>query len=424
MALFIISLLLLMVAINVPIGFAIGISALLVILIKGEVPPTIVPMMFFDGANKFQLIAIPLFMVTGELMNVSGISQRLINFASSLVGFMRGGLAMVTIVTNVFLGGISGSSVADVSALGSILIPEMKRQGYPSEFSTGLNSCSASLGIIIPPSIVYILYGAMTNTSISAIFIAGIIPGVLLAMLLMVATSIEAKKGNFKTYQVFSFKKVWYSFKEAYWGLAIPVIIIEGILGGAFTATEAAAISLLIAFFAGVFIYKTLRLKFLLEVLLISGRRTAIVMCVVASSVVLAWFLTAEQIPQGFARSLTAISSSYIINLLLINLILIIAGMFLDGVAIIIMMVPIFMPLVKSLGIDPIHFCLILTLNIAIGQQTPPVASVLITACSISEDPIEKVVVAMRYLLVAMLIALFVVCFVPQLTLFLPRKLM
>jgi C4-dicarboxylate transporter, DctM subunit len=423
-ALTVLFLLLLMVAINVPIGFSIGIAALLAILIRGEVPPAIVPMMFFYGANKFQLIAIPLFMVTGELMNITGISQRIINFASSLVGFVRGGLAMVTVIANMFMGGISGSAIADVSALGSILIPEMKRQGYPSDFATALNSCTASLAIIIPPSIGYIVYGAITDTSISAIFVAGVIPGILLGVCMMLTIAVTARKKNYKVYQPFSWENAWRNFKESYWGLLIPVVIIGGILGGIFTATEAAAVSVVIALFAGFFVYRSLSLRSLKEALLVSGKRTGIIMFVVASSVILSWFFTVEEVPQALARSLAAFSPSYVVNLLLINVLLLIAGMLLDGIAIIIMMVPILLPLVRNLGIDLVHFCILLSLNLAIGQQTPPVASVLITACAISGDPIEKVVNAMKYLLLAMLFVLLLVSFVPQIALLLPRLVM
>ena len=342
----------------------------------------------YDGATSFPLIAIPLFILAGALMNTGGISTRLIAFVSALIGFVRGGLAMVNVGVSMFFAEISGSAVADVAATGSVLIPAMKKKGYSPRFAAAITSSSASLAIIIPPSIPMILYGALSDTSIVQLFVAGIVPGVLGGFLLMALCWYFAVRYDLPREERFSLCRVWTATKDAAWALILPVIILGGIFGGLVTATEGAALAVVTALFIGVFIYREIDLKRLYDAMVDGVLQTSTVMLLVATSAVLGLYLTETEMPQRLAAGITEITTNKIAVLMIINVFLLFVGMVLHGAAAIILTVPIFMPLVNQLGIDPVHFGILLTLNIALGQQTPPVASVLVTACSIAKTDV------------------------------------
>ena len=412
-----------MVLINVPIGFALAITAVVIMAIKG-IGLLSVPLNLFHGADNFPLIAIPLFILAGQLMNTAGLSVRLINFCSALVGFIRGGLAMVNIVASMFFAEISGSAVADAAALGSILIPAMKKKGYPADFSAAVTSASATQAIIIPPSIPMIIYAVMAESSIVALFMAGLIPGVMAGVSMMILSYYFAVKKKYPVEEQFELKKLWVTFKEAVWAFLLPVIIIGGIFGGIFTATEAASMAVMAAFFIGVFVYRELRLRDLPQVLLNCGIQTAVVMMIVAGSALLSWLLSNELIPQRIAAAITAATESKYIILMLMNIFFLFAGMFLHSAAAIIMIVPIVMPLVHKVGIDPIHFGLIVTFNLGIGQQTPPVASVLLTTCSVANISISEVMRVNIYFIFLAICVLIILTYLPEISLFLPNLLL
>lgn len=378
-----------LIMINVPIAIAIGVVAIAGFwLTTGPAQFYDMAIVLFSGATKFPLIAIPLFILAGNLMNTSGISVRLINFISALIGFVRGGLGMVNIGVSMVFAEISGSAVADVASTGTVLIPQMKRKGYTRTLAAAITSSSASLAIIIPPSIPMILYGAISETSVLALFLAGLVPGLLGGALLMAMTYYLAVRYDLPREESFNFANVRRTFREAAWALTMPVIILGGILSGIVTATEAAGLAVFAAFVIGAFIYRELDLSHLRKAMMEGVSQTGIVMLLVASSAALGLFLTQAQVPQQLATQITELTTNPWIVLALLNLLLLVLGMFLHGAAAIILVVPVVMPLVNAVGIDPVHFGIMVTLNLAIGQQTPPVASVLITSCSIAKSGI------------------------------------
>ena len=407
-----------LILINVPIAVAIGIVALGgLILTPGGATLYDMVIALYSGATSFPLIAIPLFILAGNLMNSSGISLRLINFVTSLIGFVRGGLGMVNIGVSMVFAEISGSAVADVAATGTVLIPEMKKRGYSRTLAAAITSSSASLAIIIPPSIPMILYGAISETSVLKLFVAGIVPGVLGGVLLMAVTYVMAVRYDLPRADAFDLCHVWRSFKEAIWALLMPVIILGGIFSGVVTATEGAGLAVLAALVIGIFIYRDLDVRRLRKVMLEGVSQTGVVMLLVATSAALGLFLTQAQVPQQLAQQITELTTNPLIVLALLNLLLLVLGMFLHGAAAIILVVPVVMPLVNAVGIDPVHFGIMVTLNLAIGQQTPPVASVLITSCSIAKAGIWETSRANLPFVGVLAFILLLVTYVPQVSL-------
>lgn len=403
---------------GVPIAVSIGAAALVGVYSLHGVPGFYnAALALFDGATSFPLIAIPLFILAGALMNTSSISRRLIEFVSALIGFMRGGLAMVNIGVSLFFAEISGSAVADVAATGSVLIPGMKRKGYKGTFAAAVTSSSASLAIIIPPSIPMILYGALSDTSIVQLFVAGVVPGLLGAFGLMCVSYYFAVKYDIPRDERFDLVRVRKTFREAAWALTLPFIILGGIFGGLVTATEGAGLAVVAAVVIGAFIYRELDFSMFLDALREGINQTATVMLLVATSAVLGLYLTEEGLPQMLAAAITGFTNDPFVVLMLLNVLLLVLGCILHGAAAIILVVPIVLPLIQQVGIDPVHFGIILTLNLAIGQQTPPVASVLVTSCSIAKTDIwetTKVNVPFIGVLFAVLMAVTYLPFIPM----------
>ncbi len=404
-----------------PIGYALSIGTLAATWMKGQTDLVIIPMRLFNGADSFPMIAIPLFILAGQLMNSGGISQRLVNFASAMVGFIKGGLAHVTIVACMMFGELSGSAVAGAAAIGTVMIPAMKKKGYPPEFAAAVVSSAATTAIIIPPSIPMIIYGVTVGASITKLFMAGVIPGLLTGGVMMVLAYVLARTRKYPIEQEFRLSELFRTFKEALGTFLIPLVIWGGIFGGVFTATEAAAAAVATAFVLGFFIYREFKLKELPGILLASANQTATVMVIVAASALLGSFLSNEMIPQKIATSILDITHDPILILMMLNVFFLFVGMILHSAAAIVMVVPIVYPLVQQIGIDPIHFGLIVTLNLGIGQQTPPVASVLLTTCAIAKLPITRVMRVNILFMLSMVFVLLLVTYIPAISLWLPN---
>ena len=403
-----------LVLINVPIAVSLGIVALVAMVSShGLVSLPNLPLVAYNGATSFPLLAIPLFILAGAIMNASGISQRLIAFASALFGWIRGGLAHVSIGASLFFAEISGSAVADVAALGSIMIPGMKAKGYPAPFAAAVMSSAATLAVIIPPSIPMILYAVMAETSVVQLFVAGIVPGIIGGLGLMGMAYFFARRYNLPREAAFSWARVAKTAREALWAFLLPIIILGGIFGGVVTATEGAALAVVAALFVGLVIYRELNLKELRKAVLEGGIQTAVVMLLVATSSLLGSYLTEVQAPQELARSVSEFTKDPMVVLMLLNLLFLLLGMFLHSAAAIILVVPVVMPLVKAVGIDPLHFGLIVTINLGIGQQTPPVASVLMVASSIAKESVWAVTRVNVWFIGVLLAVLLLVTYVP-----------
>lgn len=410
----------LLIMLNVPIAIALGITAVITMLIiQGTAALPNIALVMFDGATKFPLLAIPLFIFAGAIMNTGGISKRLIAFASALVGFVKGGLAMASTATSMFFAEMSGSAVADVAALGSILIPAMKRKGYPGPFAAAVMSSAATIAVIIPPSIPMILYAVMSGSSVVKIFVAGIIPGIMCGLAMMGLSYGFAVRRNYPVEEVFQLKKVWTTFKEASWAFIVPIIILGGIFGGFVTATEGAGLAVLASLFVGGVIYREINWEHLKEATIEGGISTGVVMLLVAASALMGTILTELQIPQQLAQQITDLTTNKYAVLAMLNLFFLVVGCFLHSAAAIILVVPIVMPLVHAVGIDPVHFGLIVTLNLGIGQQTPPVASVLITACSVAKADIWEVSKVNAWYVGCIFIVLMMCTYIPAIPMFL-----
>ncbi|MFG6147826.1 TRAP transporter large permease [Halobacillus sp. B23F22_1] len=410
----------LLLLLSVPIGIAIGVSTLLTIVYSGTIPIEFLMKELVTAVDSFPLMAVPFFILAGEIMGKGGISERLFNFANALVGNKTGGFAMATIVTCMFFAAISGSGPATVAAIGGIMIPAMVKQGYDKKFATATVAAAGSIGVIIPPSIPMVIYGVVGNASIGDMFIAGIIPGVLVGLSLMVWAYIYSKKQGYRgTFEKTSFSYIWKSFWEAKWALVIPLIILGGIYGGIFTPTEAAVIAVVYGILAGLLLYRELKIKDLPKILADSALTTSTVLIIVGTATAFGRLLTIEQIPTQVANFLLSISESEIVIILLITLLLLLVGCFMDTLAAIIILTPILLPIAVNLGYDPIHFGIIMVVNLAIGFITPPLGVNLFVGSGISGLSIEQLSKAIIPFFLAMIFSLLMITFIPELSLWL-----
>jgi len=409
-------------SIGTPVAWSIAISSVLTMLVSIPSLPafTTVSQRMGTGLDSFALLAIPFFILSGQLMNKGGIAHRLIAFAKTLVGSLPGGLALINIIGAMLMGAIAGSAMASASAMGSILGPEMEKEGYSREFGAAVNITSATTGLVIPPSNILIVYSlASGGVSIAALFLAGYIPGILTGLFLMLVASFWAKKKKYKLGKRSSLKEVFKTFIDAVPSLFLLVIVIGGIITGIFTATEASAIAVLYTLVLG-FLYKEITIKSLPEILLDSSATTAVVMLLIGASMSMSWVMSYENIPQNISSTLLAISDNKIIILLIINLILLFIGIFMDMTPAVLIFTPIFLPVVVELGMDPIQFGIIMVLNLCVGLCTPPVGSVLFVGVGVAQTTIEKVVKPLLPMFIAMIVALFLITYLPELTLWLP----
>lgn len=409
---------------GVPISFSIGIATLATMLMSIHTIPslTTVAQRMSTGLDSFALLAIPFFILAGQLMNSGGIARRLIDFAKIIVGKLPGGLAFVNILAAMLFGAMSGSAAAAASAIGGFMAPVMKKEGYDEGFSAAVNITSSTTGLIIPPSNILIVYSlASGGVSIAALFLAGYIPGILLGLSLMIVAAIHAKKNKYKVSVDFKWSEAFIKFFDALPSLLLVIIVIGGIVAGYFTATEASAIAVLYAFILSVIIYREIKIKDLPQILLSSVITTAIVMLLVGTSMAMSWVMAYENIPQNVAEGLISLSSNKILILIIINLLLLFVGTFMDMTPAVLIFTPIFLPVVTHLGVDPIHFGIIMVMNLSIGLCTPPVGSILFIGCSVAELPITRVIKPLIPMFIAMFITLMLITYIPDLTLIIPK---
>ena len=412
--------LLLLMFLKMPIAFALGLSSLGYILIEG-LPPTLLAHNMINGMNSFPLLAIPFFILAGGLMNSAGITSRIFGFARSIVGWMHGGLGHVNIGASIVFAGMSGAAVADAGGLGAIEIKAMRDAGYDDDFSVGVTAASSTIGPIIPPSLPLVIFGVMASTSIGELFVAGIVPGLLMAFALMAMVWYMSLRRGYPRDVAFSVQNVGKSFVSAFLPLLTPVIIVGGIVTGAFTPTEAAVCAASYALLLGTTFYKTITIKRLVFVSLETIETTASVMMIVGTATVFAWILTANQAAALFAEALLSITDNKHLILLMIMIVVLIIGLFMETIAAISILVPVLLPVAAQVGIDPVHLGIIVILNLMIGLLTPPVGMVLFVLSKVSKVPFEDCVKATLPFLIPLIGVLLLLTFFPSLTLYLPE---
>ena len=415
------SLLLVLMLTGMPISISLGLTVLTFLFTMTEVPVQSVALKLFTGIEKFEIMAIPFFILAGNFLTHGGVARRMINFASAMVGHWHGGLALAGVMACALFAAVSGSSPATVVAIGSIILPAMVKQGFPNRFGAGVITTSGALGILIPPSLVMVMYAVATNTSVGALFMAGVIPGLVLATLLGVTTWVIAKKNNYPRLPKASWAQRVKTFREAIWGLMLIVIVIGGIYTGIFTPTEAAAMSAVYAFVIAVFVYKDMPLKGVPKILLSSASMSAMLLYIITNAVLFSFVLANENIPQTIADWIIANQFGVIAFLLVTNVLLLAAGNFMEPSSIVLIMAPILFPVAMKLGIDPVHFGILIVVNMEVGMCHPPVGLNLYVASGITKMGITELTVAVMPWLLTMLGFLVVVTYWPPLTLWLPK---
>jgi tripartite ATP-independent transporter DctM subunit len=398
--------------VGVPIALAIG-GSTMIALSQAGVPLMVVTQQMFQGINSFALVAIPMFILAGDLMSQGEVSERLVSFADSLFGFLRGGLSVVSVMAGMFFAAISGSGAATTAAVGSSLVPELRKKGYDPASAASLIAASGTIGVVIPPSVPMIIYAVIAQQSVSKLFLNGFVPGVAMGLGLMAIAIFQAYKRKYPKGTPLSLRTIWRTLKSASWGLMTPVIILGGIFSGIFTPSEAAVVAVNYALIVSLFIYRDLKLADVYRILLRSAMTTSVIMLVIATSAVLSWTLSSWQVPGTIAQAVLSVSTSpYVIMLLVVGIILL-TGVFLETASALIILTPVLLPLVLQLGIDPIHFGLIIVVGLAIGMITPPVAINLYVASSITELPLERITRAIIPYLLGLITVLLLIVYVP-----------
>ena len=414
----------LFIALRFPIAYSLGIASVVTVMYL-KMPVEMVAQNTVRGINAFSLMAVPFFIISGELMSQGGIANRLVNLANAMVGWMRGGLAVVNIVASMFFGGISGSSAADTASLGPILIPMMNKQGYDNEFSTGITCASSVQGMLIPPSHNMVIYAMVAGSvSVGALFLAGLVPGILLGVFLLIYSLYMSKKKNYPKGDAFNFKNVLVALKDSIFGLITVLIVVVGVIGGFFTATEAAGLSVVWAFIVTFFIYREIPLKRFWDILGTSLRTISMVMIIIGTSAAFGWLLAFLKVPEMVAGGILTLTTNKILVLLIINAILFVFGMFMDMAAIITITTPILLPIAMQVGMDPVHYGAMMVLNLGIGVLTPPVGNTLFIGSAISGLKIERLAKSMIPMYIVMVATLMVITYFPSVVMTLPKLLM
>lgn len=409
----------LLLIIRVPVAISLGLSSALALIYSGKVSSTYIAQGLVTSIDSFPLMAVPFFILAGDLMGQGGLSRRLLNVANVFFGRYTGGLAIIAVVTCMFFAAISGSGPATVAAIGGLLLPAMTKAGYDKGYSVGLIASAGSIGIIIPPSIPMIIYAVSANVSITQMFLAGIIPGLLIGAGLIVTAYMKARKEGYKgSEKRYSATEIWQTIWDAKWALLVPVIILGGIYGGVFTPTEAAAVGVIYGFVVGVFVHKELKWSDLYRLIAGSALTSATVIVIVGTATIFGRMLAIERIPFMIADYIVQLTDSPILILLLINVLLLFVGMFMETLAAIIILVPILLPVVTAVGIDPVHFGIVIIVNLAIGMVTPPVGVNLFVGSRVGETSLEKSIVGAIPFIISMLLVLLLITYVPWLSLF------
>lgn len=422
-ALFIFVLLIVLMLTGMPVSIALGLTVLSFLFTLTDVPVQAVALKLFTGIEKFEIMAIPFFILAGNFLTHGGVARRMIDFATSMVGHWHGGLALSGVLACALFAAVSGSSPATVVAIGSILLPAMLRQGYPKSFGAGVVTTSGALGILVPPSIVMVMYSVSTNTSVGKLFMAGLIPGLMLALLLGLTTWVLARKRNYPRLPRASFAERWRAFRRSVWGLLLIVVVIGGIYSGMFTPTEAAAVSAVYAFVIAVFVYRDLSIRQVPKVLLDSAAMSAMLLYIITNAVLFSFLMTSEGIPQAMAGGILDMGLGVIGFLLMVNLLLLLAGNVMEPSSIVLILAPILFPIAMALGIDPVHFGIIMVVNMEIGMCTPPVGLNLYVASGIAKMGITELTISVLPWLMTMIGFLLLVTYVPEISLWLPRLL-
>jgi tripartite ATP-independent transporter DctM subunit len=408
---------------NAPIGLAIGMASLGAFWVQGDFPLLMVIQRMYAGTDSFPLMAVPLFMLAGALMEAGGISRRVVRLAEAMVGWMPGGLASVAIVSAMFFAGISGSAAADTAAVGAIMIPEMVSRGYDRGFASVVQASGGSLGVVIPPSIPMIIFGFLTGASISRLFASGILPGLLIGGSLIGVSIALSRRHGYGQMEAFSFSRLRAAFLEAKWALGAPIVILGGILGGVFTATESAGVATLYGLIVGLFVYRQLKFKDLPGIVIRSMLISSVVLFIIATASVFSWLMAVEEIPASIASALLSMTNNRILLLALVNFLVLIAGTFVETTAALILLVPVLMPLLPKLGIDLIQLGAIVVINLSIGMLTPPLGICLIVSCGIADCKLEKAIVSLLPFLLVLLLDLVLITYWGPLTLWIPSLL-
>lgn len=411
----------LLIVLSVPISIALGLSSMIAVLIHTDLSLMVIVQKIFGGVNSFTLMAIPFFILAGNIMAAGGVSNRLVDFAGTIIGRVTGGLALVSTVACTFFGAISGSAPATTAAIGAVMVEPMEKKGYSKDFAAATVAASGTIGLLIPPSITMVLYGVIAGASIGKLFLAGIIPGLLMCAVLMGVEYTISKKRGYRGDKPSSFKEIFDSFKKSILALLMPLIILGGIYGGIFTPTEAAVVAVFYGLAIGLFAYRELTPRKALGILQNSAKSTAVILYLVATAHIFSYILASEQIPQQLASLMLSVSSNPLIIQLMIMVALLFAGTFLDNAVAIVLLTPIFYPIISQVGIDPIFFGVLMVFALSIGQVTPPVGLCLFVACNISKVSIEKLSRAVVPFIVALVILLVVLNLIPDVILYIPR---